>query len=192
MLNFPNAPSSGQVFNEWIWDGVKWVANTEEIPPDSLIDLSDVQLTSPQTNDVLMYDASLGMWTNHRPRYNIGCFVPGTLGTNQTLLLHKFAKDITFPANFGTYLGQLSEASAGTAATASDVIWLEKALSATPTTFASIGTVTFAAGANAGTFASVGGFIQQAARGDVLRVRAPASADATLGDFFMTLVGYES
>src|SRR5215467_8560442 len=25
-LNFPDAPSPGQVFDSWVWDGTKWVA----------------------------------------------------------------------------------------------------------------------------------------------------------------------
>ena len=62
-----------------------------------------------------------GAWTNQRPRYILGCFVPGVMTSMQLLLLHRVTKAITIPANFGAYLGHLSEARGTANATGSTV-----------------------------------------------------------------------
>jgi len=47
------------------------------------------------------------------PRYIVACFVPDKLTANQSLLLHRFSKAVTFPIDFGDYLGHSSEMRGG-------------------------------------------------------------------------------
>lgn len=126
-----------------------------------------------------------------KAKYIIGCFVPGVLTASQQLLLHRFSKAVTIPANFGGYLGHASEARGTANATASTAIAVQKATSAAPGTFSNVGTVTIAAGALVGTFATSGGADVAFAQGDTLALVAPASPDATFAGFSATLVGYE-
>jgi len=112
------------------------------------------------------------------------------MSPNQNLLFHKVSKNVTVPANFGAYQGHSSEAGGSAATTGSVTITLARAAAAAPTSFASIGSITFAAGTLTGTFST------QAATnlgtGDIVRVRGPATADPTFSDFHMTLVAFES
>jgi hypothetical protein len=114
--------------------------------------------------------------------YNVGfSFVGGVLSASQLLGLHKLPRAVSFPANFtGSTAG-------GTAnATGSTVISLSRALAASPNTFTQIGTLTFAAGTITPTFA---GSAVSCAVGDVLRLTGPSTADATLANVYVTLVG---
>jgi len=158
--------------------------------PISVSDIDGITLTGGTSGDILMYGGAA--WTNVRPKYAIACYVPGVPTASQNLLFHRFSKDTTIPANAGAYLGHTSEAAGSAAATASTVLTLAKAASATPTTFSSVGTITFAAGAVVGTWATTGGAAVTFAQGDILRLQAPATPDATLADVHMTLVGYET
>ena len=75
------------------------------------------------------------------------------------------------------------------AATASTVFEIEKAALATPTTFAAAGTITFGAASAVSTAkATAGGVAINFAAGDILRVVAPASPDATFTGLAVTLV----
>jgi hypothetical protein len=147
-------------------------------------------LPSGTTHDQLVYVS--GAWTAQRPRWIASCFVPGIMTASQYLLLQRLSKAVTIPANFGTYLGHVSEARGTANATGSTAIDVQRALSATPGTFASIGTITIAAGAMVGTFASSGGAAISFAQGDAVALVGPATADATFSNFAATLVGYES
>jgi hypothetical protein len=149
-----------------------------------------IAISSPAGQDVLVYNSSSGKFENQRPKYNIGAYIAGGMVGSQNLLFHKFSKAVTLPANLGAFLGHTSEAGAGTAATASAAITLAKAVAATPTSFSTVATITFAGGAVVGTFSTQAAITF--AQGDVLRVRGPATPDATLADFMMTLVGYET
>lgn len=125
-------------------------------------------------------------------KYVVSCFVPGSLTASQRLLYHRFSKAVTFPANFGaTTQGHTSEAGGSTNATASTVINVDKALAASPNTFTTIGTITIAAGSITPTFATTGGTAVAFAQGDVLRLMAPSSADATFADFYATIAASE-
>jgi hypothetical protein len=114
-------------------------------------------------------------------KYVVGCFVPGVLTASQVLLVHRVAKAVTLPANFAAVAGYASQAG-GTAA---------KALAASPTSFSNIGTITFAAGGTVPAFATSGGAAVAFAQGDVLRLAAPASADATFAGFSATVAMQE-
>jgi hypothetical protein len=107
-------------------------------------------------------------------------------------LLHTFTKGVTIPANFGAYLGHTSEARGFAAATGSVAIDVQRALAASPGTFASVGTITIAAAALVATFATASGIPVVFAQGDTLALIAPAVADSTFAGFAATLVGYET
>lgn len=111
-------------------------------------------------------------------------FVGGVLGASQLLGLHKVTRASSIPANF---LNSVAGATAN--ATASTVIDVSQAPAASPNTFTSIGTITIAAGSINATFATSGGTAKTLAIGDVVRVMGPSSADATLANFYVTIVG---
>jgi hypothetical protein len=147
-------------------------------------------IASPAAQDTLSYNTSSGKFENVRARYHLGTYVPGTMSASQNLLFHRFSKAVTIPANFGAYLGHISEAAGMVAATASTVITISKALSGTPTTFATVATITFAAGAVLGTFSTQAAITF--AQGDLIRVRGPATADTSFSDFTATIMGWET
>jgi hypothetical protein len=136
--------------------------------------------------------ANSTMGTAAAPKYLIGfSFTGGVLAASQLLGLHRVAKAITIPANFASYAGYASQAGATANATASTVISLDRAVSATPNSFSQIGTITIAAGGITASFATSGGAAVNVAQGDVLRLLGPATADATLANFYATLVAQE-
>jgi len=147
-------------------------------------------LPSGVADDQLVYVS--GAWTAQRPRYIVSCFVPGVPTASQLLLLQRLSKGITIPANFGSYLGHTSMARGTVNATASTAIDVQKATSAAPGSFSSVGTITIAGGAMVGTFASSGGTAITFAQGDSISLVAPASPDATFADFAASLVGFET
>lgn len=65
--NFPNNPSVNQTHSigdiTWQWNGVAWVLYSASPTPISLNDLTDVELNSPVTDNLLKYNGSL--WTNN-------------------------------------------------------------------------------------------------------------------------------
>lgn len=150
----------------------------------------NVNITSPAEDDVLYYISS--QWTNKRPKYAISAFVSGVLANSQNILYHRFSKAVTIPANFGAYLGHASEAGGSANATASTVINVDKAVTASPNSFSNVGTITIASSSVTPTFASSGGTTITFAQGDVLRIQGPATADVTFAGFYATLVGYET
>lgn len=151
---------------------------------------ANLNIVSPAAQDTLSYNSTSGKFENVRPRYHLGSYVPGTMVANQNLLFHRFSKGVTIPANFGAYLGHISEAAGGSAATASTVIQLSKALAATPTTWTNIATITFAGGQVLGTFSTQAAITF--AQGDLIRLRGPATADVSFSDFTVTIMGYET
>jgi hypothetical protein len=149
-----------------------------------------LSIASPAAQDTLSYNPSSGKFENVRPRYHLGSYVPGLMSANQNLLFHRFSKGVTIPANFGAYLGHISEAGAGGAATASTVITIARAPSGTPTTFTNVASITYASGAVLGTFSTQAAITF--AQGDLIRIRAPAVTDPTLSDFTVTIMGFET
>lgn len=153
---------------------------------------TDAAITAPATNDILVYVAS--KWTNERQRYDLAFSAPQTTAysASQVVGAHRFSAGVTIPANFGAYLTRTSKAGGSAVTTASTVFNVDKAASATPNTFSNVGTITFALGTVTPTFASSGGTAITFAAGDVIRIVAPASADATFAGFYCTLVGFET
>jgi hypothetical protein len=149
-----------------------------------------LNIVSPAAQDTLSYNTSSGRFENVRARYHLGAYVPGLMAASQNLLFHRFSKAVTIPANFGAYLGHISEAGAGSAASASTVITIAKAQTGTPTTFVNVASITFAVGAVLGTFSPQGALTF--AQGDLIRLRGPATADTTLSDFTVTMMGFET
>lgn len=179
MVDFPTSPAPGTIFQggggAWLWDGSKWVSAVAGVPPGVA-----------QFDQLVSVD---GAWTSQHPRYVISCYVPGRLTSSQILLMHRMPTVVRLPAMGGSYLGLLSMAASGTPATADAVIAVERALQADLTDFATIGTITFSTSSMVANFSSAG---VDLAQGDVLRFRAPVTADATLADVHITLVGFEN
>jgi hypothetical protein len=124
-------------------------------------------------------------------KYVVGCFVPGVLTASQVLLVHRVAKAVTLPANFAAVAGYASQAGGTANATASTVVTAARALAASPTSFSTVGTITFAAGGTVPAFATSAGAAVAFAAGDVLRLIGPASADATFAGFSATVAMQE-
>jgi hypothetical protein len=66
MAGFPNTPSIGTIHSigtvTWEWNGVAWVVKSGTIVDIALSDLSDVTISSPNSNQVLKYNGS--EWVN--------------------------------------------------------------------------------------------------------------------------------
>lgn len=126
------------------------------------------------------------------PKYPLGISAPSGPYTNsQAIFHHKFATDITLPANFGAYLGQSSKAGGTANATGSTVFNVDKAPAATPNTFSNIGTLTVGAAGVTVTPATSGGAAIDFDEDDVIRIVGPASADATFAGLYATLITQE-
>ena len=149
-----------------------------------------LSITSPAAQDTLYYNSSSGKFENVRPKYIVSAFAPGLMTANQKLLFHPFSKAVTLPANLGAYLGHTTKAVASAAASGTTTITLAKAAAGTPTSFSNVATITFSAGQVIGTMSTQSAI--SFAQGDILRVAGPGSPDASLSDFALTLVGWES
>lgn len=155
--------------------------------------LSDVTLTGLADNDELYFDTGVSKWKNARKKHVVSAnALTGVLTNSQVLLLHRLDIACTIPANFADFRDSSSQAGGSAVATASTEVKVQKAANATPNTFSDVGTITFGAGTVTPTFATSGGSAVAFAKGDVLRLIGPASADATFADFYATLVMYET
>jgi hypothetical protein len=147
-------------------------------------------ITSPAAQDTLYYNSSSGKFENVRPKYIVSAFAPGLATASQKVLMHVFSKAVTIPANLGAYLGHTTKAIGSAVASGSTVYTLAKALAGTPTSFSNVATITFSAGSLTGTMSVQSAF--SFAQGDILKVTAPGSPDASFSDFALTLVGFET
>ena len=112
--------------------------------------------------------------TEERP-YDIGAFYPGTPTADAVVIRMPMTRAVSFPAGLTGSAG-----SAGTAATAQTDFDVQKNGS-------SFGTMRFAAAGTVATFISASG--ATFAAGDVLRVVAPNTPDATLANIGFLLKG---
>lgn len=103
-------------------------------------------------------------------------FFPGVPGVSQLLYAEAFSKPITFLA--GLPLAVCKSLLSATAATDIDI----------KKNGTSIGTIHFAIGGTVATFVFAAKV--SFAAGDIIKLVAPASADATLGDIVFNLTGY--
>lgn len=108
--------------------------------------------------------------------FDIHAFYPGVPSASAKVLRTPVARAVTFPDDFAGSYGIASVAA--TASTAFDIA----------KNGASVGTMTFAAGATTATFVTSGTTVVLAA-GDRISIAAPASPDATLADVGIALAG---
>jgi len=168
------------------FDGTAWVADAGI---STLAAATDADIVTPAANDILIWNGT--DWENVRQKYIIGASVAGVLTNSQQLLYHRFAVGVTLPADFSDYLVYSSKFGGSANATASTVIVVERALNASPNSFVSIGTLTVGAGSITVT-PSTSATPITLAKGDVIRIMGPASADATFAGFYATIVFSET
>lgn len=137
------------------------------------------RIRSAAAGAFLFYNGSV--WAAELPAsqpYDVAFWIPGVMFANEKLF--RFAgpnRALTFPANFAG-----SSARGAVTATASTVIDVQK-------NGASVGSITFAAGSATGVFTTASGAAVTLAQNDTLVGIAPASADTTLADVAITLMG---
>lgn len=150
-------------------------------------------ITAAAAGDVLTFDVTAGKFINVRPMRGVsfGSDPAALLLANQQIFYHRFGFPFRIPADFGDYLS--SSSTIGGTAVAADgdvVLRVQKALTAAPLTFANVGTITVGTGTVNATFASSATPINFA-KGDVLRILAPATPDSGFTGPYGTIVGYE-
>jgi hypothetical protein len=140
---------------------------------------SDVSITgSPANNQILAFNTTAGYWINQNAPLSISISITGLMVNSEILLQYLFPYAAKFTAGLSG-----SFAKANTAATGSTVVTMKKNGTA-------IGTVTWSASATSGTFAFTADVSFVA--GDVLQLVAPMTADGTLSDIGITLLGQRS
>lgn len=171
-----------------VYDGTNFVNGAPTAP--QLDDLDGVSVSSKQPLDDLSYDSVSGFWINRRHRDVIPVpYHSGTLGSNAVLFYYIFPRDGYIPANFGAVDGYRSRSGGTANATGSTVITVSRAAAGDLSDFSeTVGTITIAAGEVVGTFATDSGTEKNFSAGDVLRLKAPSSADGTFAGFYATLV----
>jgi len=167
----------------WVFDGTAWTEN-----------IAGFDFTSPANNDVIVYDGGISKFINVRPMRGVsfGSDPAALLTANQAIFYHRFSFPFRIPTNFGDYLGASSTLGGTAAATGGDVVLrVQKALTATPLTFANAGTITVGNGTVNATFNSSATPINFA-KGDVIRILAPATPNSGFTGPYGTIVGYET
>lgn len=111
---------------------------------------------------------------------DFACFKTGTLGSSEVLLRYSIARGAIFPANFA---GSYAEATVAATGSTTLVVAVNGS---------QIGTIVFAAAGTVATFTTDSGTAKTLARGDILTITAPGSADGTLANVSITLAGYRN
>lgn len=134
-----------------------------------------VSATTPTTGQTLTYSGT--DWAPATPYagYDIPVFIPDAPTASMICVRIAAVRGFSLPSGLTG-----SVANAGTAATASTVFAIHKNTT-------SVGSVTFAAAATTGTFTFAS--TTSWASGDVLRIIAPASPDATLANISISFLG---
>ena len=117
-------------------------------------------------------------------QYRIGFFFTSAPSSSEVLLLHIATEAFTFPANFAS---PSSKGAVGSNPAGSFVLDVQRQVNATGS-FSSIGTITISTG-GAFTFATVSGTSKSVAVNDVIKIVGPSSADASIANAAITLVG---
>jgi hypothetical protein len=122
-------------------------------------------------SDILLEDPADG-----NP-FDLTSFYPGIPSASAKVTRVPVARTVSFPANLAGSIGIAS-----VAATALTAFAVRK-------NAASVGTITFAAGATTATFTTASGAAFSLTAGDYLSIVAPATPDATLADVGFVLAG---
>lgn len=122
-----------------------------------------------------------GSW--HPKGYVISSYTPGIQTTaSQRFIRHTAGIPFTLTASLTS-----AAATSDTSALSAAVYTIKNAVAATPNSFSSCGTITFASGAQTGTFAFANSI--SFVKGDVLAVDGPAVANSTLTGLSITIYG---
>jgi hypothetical protein len=160
-------------------DGTDIVAIGSSV--NRLQDLSDVSgADSASSGQALTWNGPAGLWEPADIPNDFSTYVAGVGGASAVLAARVFVSAAAFASDFSQ-----SQAVAGAAATAQTILTVTKNGTA-------VGTITFAAAATRGVFSTnvgAGSTTVSCAPGDVLAIKAPASADATLGFVAIALRG---
>jgi len=169
----------------WVFDGIGWVEN---LVVDDRFDF-----VSPADGDVIVYDDAINKFINVRPMRGVsfGTRPGGLLTADQPVFFHRFGFGFTIPANFAAYRGAGTTLGGTSNATANTVFRVQKALAASPVSFANAGTLTIGAGGVNLTAASSTGDIVYA-QNDTIRILAPTVPDTGLTGVYGTVIGYET
>lgn len=159
--------------------------NYVEVSPLGVVSDNTVGFTSGSTPlyTVVTGASSISSWTDQRTflytlnnqPFDLGVFYPGVPTASAMLVLLPFARAVSFPAGLTASVGK-----ATVAATAQTNFDIQKNGS-------SVGTMRFAAAATSATFIAASPI--SFAAGDVIKVVAPLTPDATLADVHFTLAG---
>lgn len=133
-----------------------------------------VSSTAPTSNQTLVYNSGATQWEPTAQAHDLATFYPGTLAASAVLLRHVAVRAWSLPTNASG-----SALSAGTAATGSTTLTLKKNGSSIGTAVVSASGTTAAFTVTATSFAAL----------DVLTVEGPGTADATLGNVAVSLLG---
>lgn len=132
-----------------------------------------VSASAPTSGQTLVYNGTA--WTPTTQPYDLPVFIPDKPTASMVCVRLAAVRAFSLPSGLTG-----SVASAGAAATASTVFDVQKNTT-------SVGSVTFGIGATTGTLAMASG--TSFASGDLLRIIAPVSPDATLADISITFLG---
>lgn len=131
-----------------------------------------------------IYKGIGGVWTfvsgTEEESYDLAVTVSGAPADAAIVMRFIAPRQFTIPEDFAGSLG-----SSGTAATASSVFTVKRDATTE-------GTITFAASGSTGTFAQSTSGDMVIAKGEVVSIEAPGTADATLADISLTLRGFLS
>lgn len=103
-LDFPNSPSDGDTFEQYIYDGTRgvWRLNPEA-PNASLDSLNNVTITSPADGQALVFDSGSGEWVNEAVSSTLSALGDVLISSpsNQEVLLYQSgeSKWINSPLN---------------------------------------------------------------------------------------------